>query len=205
MKGRLLLLCLVISTVGYGQKDISGMVNCFKKGNKDNCAAIALIKASIGVFGVNKVFAEKSLPGTSIEVTLKNGVKDTITQEELAAAEKAADLKLKDCNEKAMLDYAVKCYTIMASQKQKELGWVSYDQGLKYLEKGADVTKIYLLLGLEKNVKLFDNYAYVENLCGVVAWSRKHAVYACNGIMDLHGKERSMSILYYGRFQVVDE
>lgn len=181
------------------------MVNCFKNGSKDNCAAIALIKASIGVFGVNRVFTEKPLPGDSIEVILKNGIKDTITQEELAAAEKSADLKPKDCKDKAILDYAVKCYAIMASQKQKELGWVSYEQGLTYLEKGADVTRIYLLLGLERNVKLFDNYAYVENLCGVVAWSKKHAVYACNGIMDLHGKERSMSILYSGRFQIVDE
>src|ERR1043165_5575917 len=203
MKGKLLVLFLIISTISYGQKDISGMVNCFKQGSKDNCEAIALIKASIAVFGTNKVFEEKRLTGPSIAILLKNGAKDTLTLEELAEAERSADFKLKDCKDKATLDYAVKCYAVMAKEKQKQSGWASYDQGLKYLENDAEVARIYLLLGLEKHVKPFDNYAYVENLCGIVAWNRKHAVYACNGVMDLHGKEKSMSVLYYGRFQVI--
>jgi hypothetical protein len=204
MKSGFLVLCVSIPFLTFAQTDYSGMVNCFKQGEKDNAASISLIKASIAAFDVGHVFEEQMNANGVMNVTLKNGNKYALTPQELQEATIAADLHLKDCKDSAALKYANKCYALMAKQRQSEAN-TDYTTALQYLDGEADVDDIYRLLGLEKNIKKFRNGAYVENLCAIVAWKGDDVVFSCNGLMDRKGKQINMNILYRGRFQVVDE
>lgn len=198
-----ILLCSVYA-IAHAQTDYSGMVNCFKQGDRDNAAAISLIKASIAAFEVGHVFEEQMTANGSIDVKLKNGKQFQVGYLEMQEATKAADLRIKDCNDSNALNYANKCYAIMAKIRQLQNGG-DYASALKYLDGEVEVQEIYLLLGLEKNIKKFKNGAYVENRCAMVVWRGKDVVYSCNGIMDRKGKQINMSVFYNGRFQVVDE
>ena len=196
---------LLFSAAGYAQTDFSGMISCFRQGDKDNAASIALIKASIAAFEVGNVFKEKILANGIAEVTLKNGTKHMLTPLELQSAKDAAGFELNNCKDSTALKYAWKCYAVMAKERQLDVPSLDYSAALKDLEGNVEVSTIYTLLGLEKNIKKFRNGTYVENLCAVVVWKGRDAVFHCNGLIDKKGKERSMSVLYYGRFQVVDE
>jgi predicted XRE-type DNA-binding protein len=204
MKFRFLILCICIPFLSIAQTDFSGMVNCFSQGDKDNAAAISLIKASIAAFDLGHVFEEKAST-IGMDIILKNGNKHFLTQNELKQAQVAADLRLKNCKDSTALKYAVKCYALMAKQRQLEVPGTDYGTALKYLDGEVEVDNIYELLGLEKNVKKFRNGVYVEHLCGIVAWRGKDVVFSCNGLMDRKGKQINMSVFYRGRFQVVDE
>ena len=181
------------------------MVNWFKQGARDNAAAISLIKASIAAFEVGHVFEEKPLANGDLDITLKNGVKHTLTSQELQEATTNADLYMKDGKDSSALKYALKCYALMAKQRQVQAPGTDYAAALKYLDGEVEVDEIYELLGLEKNIKKFKNGVYVENRCAIVAWRGKDVVFSCNGIMDRKGKQINMSVFYRGRFQVVDE
>lgn len=210
MKLKLLTLSLFLfsfssAQTGIAQTDYSGMVNNFRQGDRDNAAAISLIKASIAAFEVGKVFTEKQLANGSWDITLKNGVKHTLTPQELHEATVSADLYIKDAKDSSALKYALKCYAVMAKQRQSEAPGTDYAAALKYLDGEVEVDEIYELLGLEKNIKKFRKGVYVENLCAIVAWRGKDVVFSCNGVMDRKGKQINMSVFYRGRFQVVDE
>jgi hypothetical protein len=204
MKLWLLALCVSIPYLSFAQTDYSGMVNCFTQGHKDNAAAISLIKASIAAFDVGHVFEEKA-SSVGIDVILKNGNKHFLAPNELQQAQVAADLRLKNCKDSVALKYAVKCYALMAKQRQLQAAGTDYAAALKYLDGEVEVEEIYELLGLEKNIKKFRNGVYVEHLCAIVAWRGKDVVFSCNGLMDRKGKQVNMSVFYRGRFQVVDE
>lgn len=204
MKFGFLVLCVCIPFLSFAQTDYSGMVNCFKQGDRDNATSISLIKASIAAFDVGHVFEEQMNANGVINVTLKNGNKYALTPEELQEATIAADLRMKDCKDSAALKYANKCYALMARQRQAEAN-IDYTTALQYLDGEADVDGIYRLLGLEHNIRKFRNGTYVENLCAIVAWKGNDVVFSCNGLMDRKGKQINMNILYRGRFQVVDE
>jgi hypothetical protein len=206
MRWRIFLLFIFCSSLSYAQTDISGMITCFRQGDKkDNAVAIALIKASIAAFEVGSVFKEKVMSNGSLEITLKNGNVHVLTPEELREAEAAAGFELNDCKTDKPLKYAIKCYAAMAKQRQADVPGSDYASALKYLDGEAEVSSIYTLLGLEKNIKMFRKGVYVENRCAMVVWRGKDAVFQCNGLIDKKGKERSMSVFYYGRYQVVDE
>lgn len=204
MKCWFLALLLSVPFLGSAQTDYSGMVNCFKQGDRDNAAAISLIKASIAAFDVGKVFEERMNANGVMDITLKNGKHVSLTPQELQEATIAADLHMKNGRDSVALKYANKCYALMAKQRQAEAG-VDFSAALRYLDGEAEVDNIYRLLGLENNIKKFRNGTYVENLCAIVAWKGKDVVFSCNGLMDRKGKEISMNIFYRGRFQVVDE
>lgn len=191
--------------VGIAQTDFTGLVNNFRQGERDNAAAISLIKASIAAFEFGHVFEEQMQADGSWDVTLKNGVKHKLTPLELQEAIVSADLYMKDGKDSSALKYAWKCYALMARQRQLEAPGTDYTTALKYLDGEVEVDEIYELLGLEKNVKKFRNGVYVENLCAIVAWRGKDVVFSCNGVMDRKGKQINMSVFYRGRFQIVDE
>jgi hypothetical protein len=206
MKLRMALLLLLFAALSVSaQTDYSGMITCFKQGDKDNGAAVALIKASIAAFEVGGVFKEDAMAGLSTRITLKNGTTCELSPEEIKQARESADFRVNACGDEKAFLYAIKCYAVMAKQRQAEAPGSDYASALKYLEGEAEINTIYTLLGLEKNIKKFRNGTYVENLCAMVVWRGKDAVFQCNGLIDKKGKERSMSVFYYGRFQVVDE
>lgn len=210
MKFKLLTLSLFLfsfssAQTSSAQTDYSGMVNNFRQGDRDNAAAVSLIKASIAAFEIGKVFVEKQLPDGSWDITLKNGVKHKLTAAEIQEATMSADLYMKDGKDSSALKYANKCYALMAKQRQLQAPGTDYPTALKYLDGEVEVDNIYELLGLEKNVKLFRKGVYVENMCAIVAWRGKDVVFSCNGLMDRKGKQINMSVFYRGRFQIVNE
>jgi hypothetical protein len=202
---RAFLFSMLLSVGGYAQTDISGMITCFKQGEKNNGAAVALIKASIAAFEVGNVFKERTMANGNMEATLKNGTVHLLSPDELKAAKEACGFDINSCRDSTAIRYAIKCYAVMAKERQADVPGIDYATALRQLEGEPEISTIYTLLGLEKNIRKFRNGTYVENLCAVVVWRGKDAVFHCNGLIDKKGKERSMNVLYYGRFQVVDE
>jgi hypothetical protein len=205
MKKVSLIVLGLLSIDCFSQIPVDGekLITCFKQGEKGNCASVALIKASISVYGINNVFSESPLSDSSFEITLQNGKKYTLTASDLLKAEKSADFnKQSDCDDE-IIKYANKCYAIMAKVRQEIEGFDSYEDALKMLERGAYTPTVYIYLGLEKNVKPFRRRTNVSNECGVVVWRLKHAAFYCKGIMDDHGRKRELTSRYYGRFQIV--
>ena len=181
------------------------LITAFKQGGRGNCASIALIKATISVYGLGNVFQEQILADGTLEITLKNSKKYTLTQEELKMAEESADFKKKDPteDEKTIIAYAVKCYAVMGKVREDIHGFNSYEDALQKLDRGAYTPAVYMFLGLENKIKTFRRRSNVDNECGIVCWRTKHAVYACNGFIDEWGKKNQLTSRYYGRFQIM--
>ena len=187
----------------YSQIDANLLYNCYKQGKRGNCASIALIKASLNVYGLENVFQIVNSSDSAKTIRLKNGKDVTITKEELAAAKSSADfVKLRDdCDD--VYNYSILCYAIMAKMRQSDENLPDYLSALTKLQKGYYTPNIYKLLGLENNVKLLKRGSDISSKCGVVAWRPNHALFTCNGYCDEHGKKRELRRRYRGRFQLV--
>lgn len=196
-------LCFLLSITGDAQVDADNLFTCFRQGERGNCASIALIKAAINVFGIDSVFSEQRINDTLIQAVLKNGRKYSISNSDLQFAQKSADFKIQVNGHEEIINYAIKCYAVMGKVRQELEGLDTYKESLEYLERGYYTPSVYVLLGMENNVIHLKRFSNISSKCGIVAWRTKHAVFACNGFMDDHGRKESVSLRYYGRFQLV--
>jgi hypothetical protein len=74
-------ICLTLNT--FGQLSSEKLFKSFKQGERTNCASIALIKASLEVYGLNNLFVVTSETNDSIKVTLKDKSRVLLSKNEI--------------------------------------------------------------------------------------------------------------------------
>lgn len=197
----------LICLSGNAQVDCDKLFDSFKQGDTTNCASIAFIKAALNIYGLDQLFL-KERSNEGYKITLKNNEVIYLSDNEIKQAEISADFKiLNDRPEsKEIKDYAVLCYAAMAKYKEKLEEYKTYAESLQDLEYGAQAKNIYKYLGFErgKNIMMLRRLGGKGNK-GLVAWSPYHAVFACEGYMDYHGKKTELWFKYSGRFIVIKE
>lgn len=202
----IILLLFAISTKGQISGDL--LIESFYQGKRNNCVSIALIKAAFNVFGPENVFKKvEQLNDTTWTIILKNDFELSLHSSELKKANISAGFIMKDSLDQKIIDLknkAVFTYAVMAKYKYKNENLNTFDKALNQIENGATTSKSYKNLGLElnKNVKKLNRLSGRKK-CGLVAWSPTHAVFACNGYIDNHGKRKKLWALYSGRYMLI--
>ncbi|AMS26017.1 hypothetical protein AEM51_02310 [Bacteroidetes bacterium UKL13-3] len=182
-------------------------------GTVGNCASIALIKASIEVFGLNNVFKlEKT--GDTYQVTFKNSKKVTFTEKELARSNEVAGFVLNTKNpSKLELYTSIRDYALIALcsmvKRVMEIGEVGegkgdFEKALRALNDGANSPSLPEKLGLEE-------YSYRKSWFsgasakGTFGWLKAHTVFISQGVRDDYGKVSSDTWRYPSKIQIVED
>lgn len=171
--------------------------NGMNQESKGNCASVATIKAAMDKWGPDGVFTkERTEANDGYELTLKDGDKVTVTDAQIAEAEKEADFGSADKKGPAYQN-AVICYAAMAqrnlddSQKGYTEVWgdaahtykvkgqrlTTYKEALDDLADGEDPWNTTQFLGLEKNRGVVKDFQTLDNKDSVLAWSNDHAIF----------------------------
>ena len=170
------------------------LILAFWQKGANNCASIALIKAAIEVFGIDKVFTLHENKG-QYKVILKTQDEVSFNEQDLAKARKAASFQpSKDLTEskqelyREIKDFAEICYAVMIAN-YAIIEDTDFDNALLRLSNGANARYVSKYLGLNKNAsKMFRRK---EHLKGMIAWIhapwRKHVVYMSQGVFDFYG------------------
>lgn len=191
------------------------MFNCFRQGKVaggGNCAAIALIKASILTFGINGVFSYSYGNGV-YAVRLKTGENLTVQDNELQDARDSSGFVQRGFNgyssndtieKNKILEYAYLCFAVMGKMvmkhgdgnKSKSKGqfidscyYNNYKNAIYDLNEGGFTPTNYHLLGLDEHVfeyKKWHSSAIVES---GITWSTRHAMFMRKGFCDSYGKK----------------
>ncbi len=205
---RLLIICLLfVCSYSYSQLSSEKIFESFKQGERTNCSSIAFIKASLNVYGLDNLFVTDTVNDNLFKITLKNNASFDLKNEELNRARISAGfVYIKDnCDSEKITDYAVLTYAVMAKYKQIIDRESTFDKALEDLEDGTVYTPtIYKYLGFSvgKQVQKLKRESGSE-YCGVVAWSKAHAVFVCEEFMDYYGNKKSIYIKYPGRFRII--
>jgi hypothetical protein len=198
---------IFICSNSYGQLSSDQIFESFKQGERTNCSSIAFIKASLNVYGLDNLFVTEKLNDNLQKITLKNDASFELNNQEINKAKISAGfIYIKDnCESEKITDYAVLTYAVMAKYKQIIDKEATFDKALEDLEDGAVYTPtIYKYLGfkLGKQIQKLKRQSGSE-FCGVVAWSKAHAVFVCEEFMDYYGNKKSIWIKYPGRFRII--
>ena len=198
---------IFICSTSYAQLSSDQIFESFKQGERTNCSSIAFIKASLNVYGLDNLFVTEKINDNLQKITLKNDASFDLKNEEINKAKISAGfLFIKDnCESEKIRDYAVLTYAVMAKYKQIIDKEATFDEALEDLEDGAVYTPtIYKYLGfkLGKQIQKLKRQSGSE-YCGVVAWSKAHAVFVCEEFMDYYGNKKSIWIKYPGRFRII--
>ncbi|OCB73536.1 hypothetical protein B0A79_21520 [Flavobacterium piscis] len=198
---------IFICSTSYGQLSSDQIFESFKQGERTNCSSIAFIKASLNVYGLDNLFVTEKLNDNLQKITLKNDASFELNNQEINKAKISAGfIYIKDnCESEKITDYAVLTYAVMAKYKQIIDKEATFDKALEDLEDGAVYTPtIYKYLGfkLGKQIQKLKRQSGSE-FCGVVAWSKAHAVFVCEEFMDYYGNKKSIWIKYPGRFRII--
>jgi len=201
------LFLMLASFTSYSQLSADKIFNSFKQGERTNCTAIAFIKASLNVYGLNNLFATEVINDSVHKITLKNNHSFNLKTEEVARAKFSAEfIYIKDNYEtEKITNYAILTYAVMAKYKQIIDKEETFEKALEDLEYGGVHTPtIYKYLGFEngKQIQKLKRQSGNE-YCGVVAWSSAHAVFICQGLMDYYGNKKSTTLAYPGRFRII--
>ena len=181
--------------------DTNLLFTCYKQGKSGDCVSVGFTKAIIGTFGVNGVFKERSIDDTHTEVTLKNGKKYILSNEEFLMADTAMHIKPGPDADAEIIGYATRCFAVMAKVKQDLEHFDTYQESLNKLQRSAHGKKIFYTLGLEKNVEILDKTPDDVNIG--IAWTKKHVVFVSNGYMDRYGKKVPLESIYYGGLKLI--
>ncbi|WP_433830323.1 hypothetical protein [Flavobacterium anhuiense] len=201
------LLLLFVCSNSYSQLSSDKIFESFKQGERTNCSSIAFIKASLNVYGLDNLFESEKLHNDSYKITLKNNASFNLDSSEVNKARKSAGfVYIKDnCDSEKIRDYAVLTYAVMAKYMQIIDKEPTFEKALEELEEGTVYTPtIYKYLGfkLGKQIQKLKRQSGSE-YCGVVAWSKAHAVFVCEDFMDYYGNKKSIWIKYPGRFRII--
>jgi hypothetical protein len=198
---------IFICSNSHAQLSSDQIFESFKQGERTNCSSIAFIKASLNVYGLDNLFVTEKINDNLQKITLKNDASFDLKNEEINKAKISAGfIFIKDnCESEKITDYAVLTYAVMAKYKQIIDKEATFDRALEDLEDGAVYTPtIYKYLGfkLGKQIQKLKRQSGSE-FCGVVAWSKVHAVFVCEEFMDYYGNKKSIWIKYPGRFRII--
>lgn len=201
------LLLIFVCSNSYSQLSSEKIFESFKQGERTNCSSIAFIKAALNVYGLDNLFVTDTTNQSSYKITLKNNASFDLKSDELNRARISAGfVYIKDnCDSEKITDYAVLAYAVMAKYKQIIDRESTFDNALEDLEDGTVYTPtIYKYLGFSigKQIQKLKRESGSE-FCGVVAWSKAHAVFVCEEFMDYYGNKKSIYIKYPGRFRII--
>lgn len=191
------------------------LIQAFRQGQVDleeggNCASIALIKASIEIFGLEGVFNLRKEQET-YHVAFKNGSSVSFTQGELTRSIAAAGFvdQSNDFPDKKELysriyNYATICFCAMV-KKVVEMGEAGEGKGdfeaaLRALNDGAITDNIPVLLGLDNHYS--GPGVFRANKPGMLGWFRAHTVYISHGLYDNRGNPRKVFFMYPKRIRI---
>ena len=176
--------------------DSDVLFTCYKQGRSGDCVSVGFTKAAIGVFGVNGVFTEKHIDDSHTEVTLKNGKKYILSNDEFLMADTAMHIKPGSNADAEIMQYATKCFAVMAKVKQDLENIETYEEALHKLQRSAHGKKISYTLGLENKVEILEKTP--DDVRVGIAWTKKHVVFVSNGYMDMYGKKVPLDTKFYG-------
>lgn len=201
------LLLMFVYSNSYSQLSSDKIFESFKQGERTNCSSIAFIKASLNVYGLDNLFESEKLNNDTYKIKLKNDATFNLDSTEIIKARKSAGFVfIKDnCDSERIRDYAVLTYAVMAKYMQIIDKEPTFEKALEELEEGTVYTPtIYKYLGfkLGKQIQKLKRESGSE-YCGVVAWSKAHAVFVCEDFMDYYGNKKSIWIKYPGRFRII--
>jgi hypothetical protein len=181
-----------------------------------NCASIALIKASIEVFGLNKVI-DYFVKDDVYFVTLKNAVQLEFTKSQLERCNTVANFQLNSVDPgkfvlyKSIFEYAqiLMCTMTVMVSKIGECGdgIGDFESALIAINDGANCTTIPKLLGLENyyiGKTKMQRFFMSPNNIGMYAWLTNHTVYMSEELYDYHGKVKYIPNRYPNRIRIVD-
>lgn len=206
MKSIFLFFFAIQALVANAQVDPELLYKSFRQGERTNCASIALIKASLEVYGLDSLFTVSNKNADEINVILKDGTSEKLSKIELDLSRNSAGFVLMDSSKESIqvYEYAILTYAILAKHKMTIEKYNKFEDALTELEYGADASEVYKYLGFRRNKEVVRHKRFTGgSLCGLIAWSPAHAVYSCNGIMDYHGQKRNLWVKYSGRIQII--
>ncbi|RIV47530.1 hypothetical protein [Flagellimonas pelagia] len=164
------------------------LIKAFKQGKTGNCVSIAIIKAGIQIFGIDKVFNHLWVDDIC-EVTMRDGYELSFTREEFIKGEKGSKFQL--LNNKEIFDYANLCFTVMAKRAQVEenddFENMTFEKAIETLNDGEYYRHGPDWIGLQYNI-LNTKRKHVWKQKGVVGASKKHCFFASEGIEDDYGR-----------------
>lgn len=162
------------------------LIASFKQGGTDNCVSIAIIKASIQVFGLDNVVQfEVDQNGDTIFI-MRDGFEGKLTTLELAIAK--TESKFVVGQKIDVYEYAVKCFAAMAKKAQEDANedCSTFSEAIDSLNNGEYWHKGPYWLGVQ-NFKRDIGLKYIFGNIGVVGASRKHCFFCSEGIEDDYG------------------
>jgi hypothetical protein len=129
--------------------DVDRIIAGFRQGGTGNCVSVAAIKAGMAALGPDRLFKNVTRTAQGVQLTMHDGFKVSLTNAELAQAEKASKLYGKD---PSLLAQANLAYAAMAKRAQIEgndgLRNMSYARALQSLNDGKSFREGAKWLGL---------------------------------------------------------
>jgi hypothetical protein len=162
------------------------IIKSYRQGGTGNCVSIAVIKASIQVFGLDKVVYFQKTTNEGYSFTMRDGFESSITKQEVELAIKGSNFICKV--NKDIFNYSNLCFAAMAKRAldDKHEGSKTYKGAIESLNNGE-----YYYLGADwlglRHHKRAIGLRFIWNNIGVVGASPKHCFFCSEGIVDKYG------------------
>lgn len=170
------------------------IIKSFRQGGTGNCVSIAVIKAAIQIFGLEKVVHFESSQEGGMSFIMKDGFEGVLSATELEDCKKGSKFIILE-NENAY-KYACLCFASMAKRVliEEHEGSLTINQAIEALNNGE-----YYYLGADwlglRHYKRAIGLKYVWDNFGVVGASRKHCFFCSEGIVDDFGTPNRIRFL----------
>ena len=169
------------------------IIKSFRQGGTGNCVSIAIIKAGIQTFGVNRVF-DHNWEGNTCTVTMRDGYQLAFSEKELEIGSQGSHFLLMEYE--SIFNYANLCFTAMAKRAQIEdnddFEDMTFEQAIETLNDGEYYLHGPDWLGLRHYVRR-SGRRYVWQYKGMIGASSKHAFFVSEGYEDNYGKPDKLS------------
>lgn len=203
---KIFLSVVLICTTAYCQSQISPIFNAFKQGGVDgggNCASIAVIKATIGTYGIGNVYTYVGKKNDSqTQYLLRSGDTITISDAEISLAITNANFQQKNIDSISIQIkmYADTCFALMCKHLQ-DMNNTTFDSAIADLNDGYTTQYIDTIIGVKfKQIKsrTISEITYHENM---VLYNTYHAVYASKELYDEAWNESGINFISNLKFK----
>jgi hypothetical protein len=164
------------------------IITAFRQGGTGNCVSIAVIKAGLEVFGMDKIFHATWKNNTTLAITMRDGFEVTLSPDDIRAAVRGSRFIKLESQE--VFNYANVCFAAMAKRAQTEknddFGPMSFEQAIQTLNDGEYYTEGPNWLGLRHHTRNIGR-KYIFHYPGVIGASRKHCFFVSYGMEDNYG------------------
>ncbi len=199
-------LVLSVNTLSAQTDYTYKVISSFYQQDASNCASIALIKAAMSKYGHKNMFTWRMANG-HYKIELHNGIKLSITNDELEQASQMAGFGTADVEQlpeaDSVLFYAHLSYACSAKFIETKGYWgceddgsphfsamLSYKKALRFISKTSFCTdNAYRLLGLSVVGGKCKDFSSTNPLpdSGILLYSNGHAVTAYKNQLDCYG------------------